>query len=184
MIEDFYKQSGMIPKEPWEFLQQPVELTGPPSTWSSPYKGVAGPLDQPDGILSVLQTVSSNFATMEADTKAQEEADQKAYDDLLAQNKIEKARRTEEVEQKTQEKQRLVANIASYTGLKKHVTTELDSVKQYLKDLEPACVIGDSTYTDRKAARDQEITALKEVQGILQSAFAPAASFLQVRRQS
>jgi len=186
VLTDFYKQSGRLDKEPWEFIQQPVELSDTPSTWDASYTGVTDPT-KPSGIITVLQETASKFETMEADTKAQEEADQKAYDDLMSTNDIEKARRQQEVEEKTQEKQRLTANIASMTDMKKHVSTELGSVQQYLKDLEPACVNGDSTYADRKAARDQEITALKDVQGILQSAFevgapAPAPVFLQVRR--
>eukprot|EP00971_Amphidinium_carterae_P343541 6483328-Amphidinium_carterae.1 len=63
----------------------------------------------------------------------------------------------------------------------------LSQSNSFVQDLKPACVTGDSTYGDRKNARTQEITALKEVQGILQSAFmgtapAPAPVFLQVRR--
>ena len=37
----------------------------------------------------------------------------------------------------------------------------------YLKDLEPACVSGDSSYEERKGARDDEIAGLKQAQGIL-----------------
>merc|ERR1719230_189780 len=38
-----------------------------------------------------------------------------------------------------------------------------------MKDLQPACVNGDSTYEDRKAARSKEIDALKEAQDILEN---------------
>ena len=39
------------------------------------------------------------------------------------------------------------------------------------QDLQHACVDGDSTYEDRKAARTKEIEALKEAQDILEKAF-------------
>jgi len=54
---------------------------------------------------------------------------------------------------------------------KKHFSNELEAVNQYLKDLEPACVDGDSSYEDRKKARSKEIDALKKAEGILQDAF-------------
>ena len=49
----------------------------------------------------------------------------------------------------------------------KHTSDELEAVEQYMKDLGPACIEGDSTYEDRKKARSAEIDALKEAQVIL-----------------
>merc|ERR1719386_607983 len=181
----------MIEKAPYEFLQQagkePVELPDKPGTWDSSYTGAADPKAQPDGIISVMEEVASDFAKMEAETKAQEEADQKAYDDEMSELAIEKATRKKEIEMKTQESKRLTDKVEALTKTKKHVADELAAVVQYLKDLEPACVTGDSTYEDRKAARAKEIEALREAQNILEDAFkatpgapAPAAaSFLQ-----
>merc|ERR1719160_1594428 len=73
VLEAFYKESGMIEKQPYEFLQQPVELPESPSTWDAGYTGVSDPAGQLDGIITVLKACSSDFATMEADTRAQEE---------------------------------------------------------------------------------------------------------------
>merc|ERR1719240_1214549 len=67
VLRDFYKNSGEVPKEPWEFLQGPVELPENPATWDSSYTGVADPNgEQPGGIITVLKAVSSDFAKMEA----------------------------------------------------------------------------------------------------------------------
>merc|ERR1719487_2146681 len=47
VLKDFYKESGMIPKEPWEFIQtqsrRDVELPDSPSTWDSSYTGTTDP---------------------------------------------------------------------------------------------------------------------------------------------
>merc|ERR1719379_1520089 len=46
VLKDFYKESGMIAKEPWEFLQiqsSDVELPDSPATWDSAYTGVSDP---------------------------------------------------------------------------------------------------------------------------------------------
>jgi len=191
VLEAFYKESGKVPKEPWEFLQNgidPVELPENRATWDSSYTGVADPNEQPSGIISVLKEISSDFARMEADTRAQEETDQKEFEGEMKDCAIEKAKRSKESEMKTQEKKRLGNKIDEMSKRRKHESDELEAVVQYLKDLRPACVEGDSTYEDRKAARSTEIDALKEAQGILADAFkgdaagapaaAPAAAFL------
>jgi len=189
VLEAFYKESGMVPKEPWEFFQRGVELPETPATWDAAYTGVADPNEQPSGIVSVLKEISSDFARMEADTRAQEETDQKEFEGEMKDCAIEKAKRTKESEMKTQEKKRLGDKIDEMSKQRKHVSDELEAVNQYLKDLRPACVEGDSTYEDRKAARSTEIDALKQAQGILSDAFkgeregapaaaGPAAAFL------
>merc|ERR1719486_1790345 len=91
------------------------------------------------------------------ETKSQEEVDQKEYEETMQENKIEKAGRTKEVEMKTAEKARRVDKIASLSSTKKDTEGELEKTNQYLTDLKPACVNGDSSYEDRKAARTKEI---------------------------
>merc|ERR1719454_1402198 len=55
VLEQFYKESGQVKKEEWEFLQR-----------------VADPKDQPGGIITILEKTAEEFAQMEADTRAQE----------------------------------------------------------------------------------------------------------------
>merc|ERR1712008_170657 len=80
VLETFYKESGMIEKKPYEFIQKPVKLPDDPKTWDSSYTGVADPKDAKSGVVSVLKAVATDFAKMEADTRAQEATDQQAYD--------------------------------------------------------------------------------------------------------
>merc|ERR1711953_1179230 len=82
-----------------------------------------------------------------------------------------KARSAKEAEMKDEEKKRLLDKVSTMEKSLKHVQDELYAVQQYWKDLGPACMEGDSTYETRKAARDQEIAALKEAQVILADAF-------------
>jgi len=185
VLEDFYKDSGMVAKEAWEFVQRnsaPVTLSDTPSTWAAGYTGVADPKNQPGGIITVLEKISADFSKMEADTKAQESTDQKNYQEEKKESEIEMARRQKESEMKGQEKSRLLEKVSALEKSKKHTTEELDATKQYLKDLQPACVEGDSSYDDRKAAREAETTALKEAQVILADAFKaePDAKLVQI----
>merc|ERR1719440_596176 len=101
VLEDFYKESGMVKKEEWEFVQKGVDLPEEPSTWDSGYTGVADPSAQPGGILTILEETGKEFAAMEAETLAQEAMDQKAYEEDMKECTIEKARRTKESEMKT-----------------------------------------------------------------------------------
>jgi len=176
IIETFYKGTGMLPKQPWELLLQggsrqrlPFDVVLPesPVTWDASYAGVANPTNQPDGILAILTRVAADFAKMEADTRAQEAMDQKDYDEQMHNAAVEKARRSQEVEERAQEKKRLLGKITSSTASRKHTTSELDAITRYIRDLQPACVDGDSTYDDRREARTGEIAALKHAQELL-----------------
>jgi len=174
VLTTFYKDTGMITKEAYELIQDPVNLGKNPSTWDSGYTGVAKPEKAGEGVIAVLEAVSADFSKMEANTRAQEVADTKEYDDAMKKHSIELARRSKESEMKGAQKKRLLDKITDLTAQKKHSSDEVESTEQYFKDLKPACINGDSTYEDRKAARDGEIKALGEAQGILDGAFAAA----------
>ena len=105
VLLDFYKSSGSVPKESWELLQPGVTLPAKPSTREASYNGVSDPTAQQAGILTVLGTISADFATMEADTLAQEETDQRAYQEDMKSSEIKQAGRAKEPEMKLQGKQ-------------------------------------------------------------------------------
>merc|ERR1719375_2263276 len=109
VLQAFYKKSGM--ESPVELVQRraqnPAELPEEPSTWESGYVGVSDPNAQPGGIVAILEKISSDFARMEADTRAQENVDQKAFERETSDCAIEKSRRMKEVEMMTQQRERL-----------------------------------------------------------------------------
>jgi len=179
VLTDFYKESGNIEKEEWEFVQRGVDLPKNPDTWGSSYTGVS---DSKGGILTILEEVAAKFAAMEADTKAQEAQDQSEYAKQMSESDIEKAGRTKEAEMKEQEKKRLVDKLEALKKTRKHVSGELEAVDQYFEDLKPACMDGDSSYEDRKAARDKEIEALRQAEDILAKAFEDKASLVAISR--
>merc|ERR1719281_1443704 len=93
VLKDFYKESGMIAKEPWEFLQtgnrRDVELPDKPSTWDSSYTGAADPNSGAEGILTILDETMQKFSKMEADAKVADETDQKEFETDMAAKKVE-----------------------------------------------------------------------------------------------
>jgi len=113
VLETFYKESGMVKKESWEFVQRGVDLPDEPATWGSSYTGVADPVNQPDGIITLLKSVAGEFSKMAADTQAQEKMDQAAYEEDTKRCDIEKSRRMKESDMKGQQKKRLLDKVNS-----------------------------------------------------------------------
>jgi hypothetical protein len=181
VLKGFYKESGMIAKEPYEFVQtskKDIDLPENPSTWDASYTGTADPNAEGSGVLAILGECGSNFASMEADASSQEEMDERAYQDDQTAQSMDKAEKEKSAEMKGSRKTALMEKLDGMNGNKAHLTKELEAVNTYLKDLEPACVSGDSSYAERKAARADEIAALRNAQVILEEAFNPSG-FLQ-----
>jgi len=153
------------------FLEAPVKMPDSPSTWDAGYTGVSDPTKQPAGIVAVLKAVNSDFEKLEAETKSQEATDQHEFDEQIQKEEVEKARRTKEVEMKGNRKMQRVDAINQMTGTRRNVASEQEKAAQYLKDLQNACVSGDSSYEKRKAARSEEIKALEKAQALLEDAF-------------
>merc|ERR1719321_2472165 len=176
VLKDFYKNSGEIAKEPWEFLQTGARLPESPDTWDSSYTGTSGGAGAK--VLELLDGVMIKFSTMEADAKAADVTDQKNFEEDRAAKKVELETTKQDSQMKTTKKDSPQGKMEAAAAQLKSTTAEHDAVDQYLKDLEPACGTGDSSYEDRKEARSDEIDALRKAQGILEEAFR-AKSFLQ-----
>jgi len=171
VLTDFYKEAGE------NFLQKgPVEVPESPATWEAGYTGLD---KQPGGITSMMEKILEDYATMESDTAAQEDSDEKAYQEDLTSSEMNKKAEEKSATTKTNERGMLLNKVKTWKKSLKGVSTELEAVEQYLKDLQPACVEGDSTYEDRKSAREGEIEALKKAEKTLSEAFDKKFLFLQ-----
>jgi len=177
VLEDHYKESGEVPKEPYEFVQRSVQKSGgvdlpdKPEMWDASYTGVSDPKSQPGGIVTVLEESSADFASMEAETKAEEAEDQKVFQEDTATHRTEKSKRDKEIDAKTEQKKLTVDNVAAMKKMLKNTKDEKTSAEKYEKELQPACVDGDSTYKERKDARQSEIEGLREAAEKIKDAF-------------
>merc|ERR1719473_1850384 len=181
VLTDFYKSTGAIEKESWEALvqmrtarrsgEEPGETAPEPELWEggkgSDYKGN----EEGVGVIGMLEEIATDFAKMEQQAKSDEVTQQDQYDADLTAAQVNVHELETDTKMKTarseQSKEKLLAKQKDF----KNNEHELEATEQYMKDLEPACINGDSTYEDRKGARTAEIEALKEAQGILQTAF-------------
>jgi len=186
VLTTFYKESGMIAKEPWEFVQvqashktvsahkmstRDVDLPDSPATWDSSYTGTTDPKSGDQAVLSLLEETNDKFAAMEADATVADTTDQKNYEEDMQATKIELTETKTDTAMKSQKKSSLEEKIEGMTAAKKHTARELSAVEAYLTDLEPACGEGDSSYEDRKQARKDEMEALRKAQNIFEDAF-------------
>merc|ERR1719316_128740 len=180
VLEEFYKGTGMIEKESWELNQMKAhvrrirappgetELPEPnPELFESPYKGSS----EGSGVIGMLEGIAENFALMETNAKADETEQSDEYEKWMTDTKIAISEKEKDTEMKEARKERQKEKLVSKTDDFNHNKKELGATVQYEADLQHACVDGDSTYEDRKAARTKEIEALKEAQDILEKAF-------------
>jgi uncharacterized protein YoxC len=188
VLEDFYKSTGEVQKEPWELTQTKAqvrrvrvvdeppegagELSDPePQLWSS--KKYAG-TDTGSGVIGMLTNIATDFASMEAKARSDETSQQDNYDKEMTATNIDIAEKQSDSQQKSARKGRMEEKLTAKTTDKGHNTNELAATTKYETDLQKACVDGDSTYEERKAARTTEIEALQDAQKILESAFEEA----------
>merc|ERR1712228_787426 len=95
VLQEFYAKAG----EATALLQQqPVA----PEIFNSPYKGMQS---ENGGVVGMLEVIESDFARLEAETKAAEATAQKQYDTFMTDSKVDKAAKTKEIEHKTTKKQ-------------------------------------------------------------------------------
>jgi chromosome segregation ATPase len=175
VLEDFYKGTGALEKEAWELAQvrtarrvvMAKEDPPEPVPFGDDYKGTDGGT----GVIDLLTDVASDFASMEALARSDETTQTDTYDQSMTAMNIEKAGLQKDSEMKEARKETMSTKLMGKTRDQDHNDKELEATNKYWENLQPACVHGDSSYTDRKAARTQEIEALKQAQKILQDAF-------------
>merc|ERR1719401_439686 len=115
----------------------------------------------------MLEVIESDFARLEAETKAAEATAQKEYDAFMTDSKVDKAAKQTDIEHKTAKKQdesqALVVAKTDLEGTQK----ELDAALMYFDKLKPSCVDADVSYDDRVSRRKEEIESLQEALRIL-----------------
>jgi len=119
-------------------------------------------------IMSMLEVAESDFTRLLAESEAGEKEAQDAYDQLTQDNKVTRAEKVSESNGKKSETKSLEASLLNYKEDSASTGKELDAVLKYLDSLKPQCETKVMTYAERKAAREQEISGLKEALQILE----------------
>merc|ERR1712137_1516737 len=157
VLKDFYAKAG----DATALLQQQPEA---PEIFDKPYKGLQA---ENGGVVGMLEVIESDFARLEAETKAAEVTAQKEYDQFMTDSKVDKAAKVKDIEHKTakrqDEQQALTVKQEDLAGTQK----ELDAALAYFDKLKPSCVDAGVSYEDRVNRRKEEIESLQEALRIL-----------------
>merc|ERR1712045_1091127 len=94
VLKEFYAKAG----DATALLQQQPEA---PEIFDKPYKGMQS---ENGGVVGMLEVIQSDFARLEADTKAAEASAQKEYDEFMTDSKVDKAQKSTDIEHKTAKK--------------------------------------------------------------------------------
>merc|ERR1712238_567622 len=95
VLREFYAKAG----DATALVQQQPES---PEIFDSAYKGLQG---MKGGVIGMLEGIESDFARLEAETKASEASQQKEYDTFMTDSKTDKAAKTTSIEHKETKKQ-------------------------------------------------------------------------------
>jgi prefoldin subunit 5 len=160
VLKEFYAKAAKATA----FVQKKGGQEPPPVFDDEPYTGMGG---ESGGVVGMLEVIESDFARLQATTKANEATAQKEYDDFMNESELDKTKKASDIEHKTQKKQdeeeALEQKKVDLSGTQK----ELDAALRYFDKLKPSCVDSGVSYADRVARREAEIDALKEALKIM-----------------
>merc|ERR1719379_2522074 len=119
------------------------------------------------GIIGLLEVCESDFTKGLTEMTAQEESAQADYEAYCKEDEISVAKKTKDVQYKTQEAAGLDKSISELSTDLSGVTDELNAVLESLQKLHGMCDEKVVPYAERKARRESEIAGLKQALEIL-----------------
>jgi len=158
VLREFYAKAA----EATALIQQQPEA---PEIFDKPYQGMGG---ESGGVVGMLEVIQSDFARLEAETKAAESAAQEEYDQFMTDSEVDKTQKTQDIEHKTKLSQDQSASLTEKQGDLEGTQKELAAALDYYEKLKPSCVDSGVSYEDRVQRREEEIQSLKEALQILQ----------------
>jgi len=157
ILREFYAKASAATA-----LAQTAHKDGP-ITWDKPYTGQG----ENKSVVDFLEVVQSDFARLETETKADEDAAAKAFAEFEQESALNKVTMSKDIEFKTEKKQTLSGRKAEKDHDREGAQRELDAALAYFEKLKPACIESGDTYEDRVGRRQQEIQSLQEALKIL-----------------
>merc|ERR1719393_657903 len=120
-------------------------------------------------IIGILEQCEADFTKDLTAEEMKEEESATEYDKVSQENAIAKQTKEMDVKYKTKEAKSLDKAIAEHSSDRAGLQTELDAVLEYQAKIDKMCIAKPESYEERKAAREAEITGLKEALKILES---------------
>jgi len=130
-------------------------------------KKYTGQQDEAGGVMAMLETILSDFSSVEAETTAAEAASQKAYDDFMVESRKNKKMKLKSSDMNEADKAAAESKLAEDTKDLKNTQDELIAADRYYDKLVPQCIDQGQTFEERTKSRESEIASLKQALEIL-----------------
>jgi len=121
-----------------------------------------GNQDAAGGVMALLEVALSDFANLEADTKATEAEAENAYNKLMTESKRSKATKSKKIELDNSDKADTQTKLQEDVAELKSTQDELIAADKYHEKLVPQCIDQGMTWEQVQAARQEEIVSLKQ----------------------
>jgi len=121
-----------------------------------------GNQDAAGGVMALLEVAMSDFANLEADTKASEAESEKTYNDYMTEAKRSKAVKSRKIEMDNSDKADSNTKMQEDIAELKSTQDELIAADKYHEKLVPQCIDQGMTWEQVQAARQEEIVSLKQ----------------------
>jgi uncharacterized coiled-coil DUF342 family protein len=128
-----------------------------------------GNQDAAGGVMALLEVAMSDFANLEADTKAGEAESEKTYNDYMTESKRSKSVKGRKIEMDNTDKADSNTKMQEDIAELKSTQDELIAADKYHEKLVPQCVDQGMTFEEVQKARQEEITSLKQALETLES---------------
>lgn len=136
-------------------------------TFGDNYKGQQ---DEAGGVLAMLEVITSDFATLKADTESAEAVSSKANQDFMNEASKNKAVKEKKVELNGADKVETEQKLRDDTQDLKFAQEKMVKADNYFQKLKPTCLDSGTSYSERKQSRQEELQSLKEALAILSGA--------------
>jgi len=126
-----------------------------------------GNQDAAGGVMALLEVALSDFANLEADTKATEAESETTYNKFMTEAKRSKATKAKKIELDDADKADTQTKLQEDVSELKSTQDELIAADKYHEKLVPQCIDQGMTWEQVQAARQEEIASLKQALEIL-----------------
>jgi len=126
-----------------------------------------GNQDAAGGVMALLEVAQSDFANLEADTKAGESESEKTYNDFMTEAKRSKSVKSRKIDMDTSDKADSNTKLQEDIAELKSTQDELIAADKYHEKLVPQCIDQGMSWEEVQAARKEEISSLKQALEIL-----------------
>jgi hypothetical protein len=160
VLKEFYAKAA----EATALVQQPTAMDDAPETFDTSFKGAQS---ESGGVVGMLEVIASDFARLESDTTAAEEAAADEYKNLKNTSEVDRATKSTDATNKRKLATRKSGELTETQKDLKGTQEELDAALEYYDKLKPSCVDAGVSYDERVQRRADEIQSLKEALKIL-----------------